>query len=124
MVTPNWMRADTGPSVRDVRQWVDQKIVAILARPEMWGSPETIEVLVLEHLDFKVALAFHPERVGDVCAAIRNAWLWWIVEQGFVLTGSLGLVGALEGLTQGTLYEMVTEALRGFVDARPWETDR
>jgi hypothetical protein len=123
MDTP-WKRTEAEPSIRDVRVWVDQKVEAILARPEMWGFPETIEVLVLEHLCFRMALTVHPAKVGDACTAIRNAWLRWIVDQNFVNTGCSGLVGALEGLTQGSQYEMVLEALRGFCEAKPWETDR
>ena len=59
------MKSEAIPSTYDVLRWVEERMDAVLARPGMWGPPLTVEVILLEHLDFQVALTTPPAKVAD-----------------------------------------------------------
>jgi hypothetical protein len=105
----------------DTLRWLRQRTEHVLTRPGMWGSAETVEVLLLEHLNFEVALTTHPAKAGDAEAALRNAWSRWVVEELGFDTGARSLAQHLASAGLDDRAQRVADAMRLFRKARPWD---
>jgi hypothetical protein len=98
-------------SLRDTLvSWVDQRIADVLAAPPMWGSPEAVEMQVLQLLEIR-ALALRP---GQELADPRRVFETYVAYLGRRFPKS----------PQQPLFTLVNDdeealvaGLRGFIDA-------
>jgi hypothetical protein len=58
-------------------QWIDQRIERILAAPPMWGSPEAVEMQVLQLLQMR-AVALRAPHEPDSSKRVVDAYLSYL----------------------------------------------
>jgi hypothetical protein len=111
-------------SLRDtIVAWVDQRLADVLAAPPMWGSPEAVEVSVLQLLELR-ALALRPAQELDNPRRVFDTYLAYLREQFprkpqqplFELLGGdddqcSGLAAGLRGFIEALAPSMLEENL-------------